>query len=269
LPMPLPPLPPLPPGSPPPAPASADAWSDADVKISPALREKCNELGELFGRRDWNSVVNRYDIGALVRDVQDDANGCYGCEGVKTLARELGRSESTLYEHSRVAEQWARAEVVNLMARRMKSGKKLVWGHWRALDRDDLISKEQRVWIERALTQGSGLNARQMTEAIDASLGIEPTALQRLLGRIIGFEREFTGIQQKLDAAAPLAVGDEAALAHAQIALDAIQRIRRSSERDAQTLREFLARHRERVASTDRPPPMEFCENSENLSAVG
>jgi hypothetical protein len=256
-----------------PAPPSAVcAPSAADPNISPELREKCDELGDLYARRDRNSVVNRYDIGALVLGVRLDAKGCYGSGAVATLGHERGRSERTLYEHSRVAEQWSREEIVRNMAKRMRTGERrgqsLLWSHFRALDRDELTDPDRRLWIAKALRQG--LSPAEMTAAINEALGIENPAYCRILRRTGEIASEFAGQEKKLRAASQfLPKFDLALLVDTRCALEAVEKIARAAAAQAKTLRDLVARHQQQCVSAIDTPPLEFCEHSQNPRAGG
>jgi hypothetical protein len=133
----------------------------AHASMNAALRAQCGRIQELLAKAAVDEVETRYEIGLIVRAVEDD-EGKYGERAIQQLALEIGYSSSTLYKYAAVARLWTADEIRDLRKRPNHHGEPLSWTHWTELTR---VPKKWRPWLERSLAES--WSARRLGRELD------------------------------------------------------------------------------------------------------
>jgi hypothetical protein len=131
--------------------------------LTPALRVKVEELRTLLVRMTPRESLERYRIGALIRDVENEPRK-YGSAAVAQLARELLVDESTLYKYAAVARTWTESELEQLVMLRGRAGLPLSFAHFVALTTVEERQARDAL-VEETLARG--LTARQLRARIN------------------------------------------------------------------------------------------------------
>jgi hypothetical protein len=152
-------------------------------QMRPELKEQCDRIRELLANNERDTVLARYQVGAIVAKVKSE-DATYGTAAVDQLAKALGLDSTTLYDFAKVADEWEESGIEDLMGRTGARGLPLTWSHLVELvrvtdrtSRQQLIQevlKEQmtvRVLRERISTLSNG---RAPDETVSPEAVMEP-----------------------------------------------------------------------------------------------
>ncbi len=122
-------------------------------KTEKALEAKVQEIRSDLNEWNQGDVRGRHRIGKHIAGIKDNAQK-YGIHAVEKIAKEIGYSDSWLYDCASVAETWTDREIERLLKRMdQKRDQPLSWTHLVLISEID-DKKKRKSWVDDTLQNG-------------------------------------------------------------------------------------------------------------------
>jgi hypothetical protein len=136
----------------------AQERAEAIIRESPpALGEKIAWIRDTF-EEDWRrSVVCRYQVAALIREIYDDVtehNGAvYGAKAIAAIKQAFGWDDGVIYQALHVAEAFTPQQIEEITRMRLPGGKPVSFSHVVALSGVEDEGRRQKL-LKQAVREG-------------------------------------------------------------------------------------------------------------------
>lgn len=166
---------------------TAEEREKALAQMNDNLRAVHEEAEDLLNRETECIIRSRYELGLLVKEVDEDEKNSYGAKAIETLSKALGRNKTILYDALKFVNTYSEEQVNELLAARNNNNIPLSWSHVEALIHtpdDDVRDK----MLDSALIEcwtGAEL-AKKISEALGGTRSNSP-------GRPLSKPKSFDG----------------------------------------------------------------------------
>jgi hypothetical protein len=161
----------------------------------PALREKIDWIRATIDDEWRRSIVNRYQVAVVIKEVYDDVTedkgSVYGAKAVEAIKKALGWDDGLIYQALHVADAFTPEQIEAMTQMRLPGGRPLTYSHVVELAR---VADEGR--REKLLKQAvkEGWTTRKLTNAVDLTTSPEPTNPRERRGRPLAKPKGFDGV---------------------------------------------------------------------------
>jgi hypothetical protein len=161
----------------------------------PLLREKIAWIRNTFEEEWRHSIMSRYQVALVIRDIYDDVTdnkgSVYGAKAVEAIKKAFGWDNSVIYQTLHVADAFTPEQIEEITQMRLPGGRPLTFGHVVALSRvDDDRHREKLL----KTTVKEGWTTRKLSNAVDVVAHPEPVKAQDRRGRPLARPRDFDAV---------------------------------------------------------------------------
>jgi hypothetical protein len=126
-------------------------WQNANG----AFREKLSQMQNWFDREARASIKARWELGNLIKEIEDDCvnhqGRRYGIHAIEEISRFFGWDKTVIYNSLRLAKEYAEEEIDELCERRLPDGQLLSYSHLMSVI--TLRREERKKLIDRAVEE--------------------------------------------------------------------------------------------------------------------
>jgi hypothetical protein len=174
----------------------AQGEAEALMNESPlALREKITWIRDYFEDEWRRSIVGRYQVAAVIREIYDDVadNGgaVYGAKAVEAIKKAFGWDEGIIYQALHVADTFTLEKIQTIAQMRLPGGRPLSYSHVVALSRVEDERHREKL-LKQVLREG--WTARKLTNSVDRAASPEPGKPPERRGRPLAKPRDFDAV---------------------------------------------------------------------------
>ena len=148
-----------------------------------------------LSRKNGGSIVNRYQIAAIIREIYDDVkdnNGTvYGARAVKVIKKAFGLDDTFIYQALHVAETFTPEQIEEMARMRLPGGKPVCYSHVVALSRVEDNSDREKLLKK---TVKEGWTTRQLDNAVNRVVSSEPGQPEERRGRPLAKPKDFDAV---------------------------------------------------------------------------
>jgi hypothetical protein len=159
----------------------------------PALREKIDWIRTTVEDEWRRSIVSRYQIAVVIKEVYDDVNGnkgsVYGARAVEAIKKALGWDDGVIYQALRVAGAFTPGQIEDMARMRTAGGRPLSVSHVVALAGVEDEGR-RRSLLDRTVREG--WTTRKLVNA--AACGAESGAARERRGRPLARPKDFDAV---------------------------------------------------------------------------
>lgn len=164
-------------------------------KSSPILREKVDKIRHCFEDAWRCSILNRYQVAVIIRDIYDDVNdnngSVYGAKAVEAIKKLFGWDDGIIYQALNVANAFTPEELDNITEMRLPGGKPLSYSHLVVLARVEDDDRKENLLKQ---TVKEGWSTRRLADAAEIANGPEPDKPQERRGRPLAKPKDFDAV---------------------------------------------------------------------------
>jgi hypothetical protein len=173
--------------------------AEAIIRESPpALGEKIAWIRDTL-EDDWRrSVVCRYHVAALVREIYDDVtdhNGAvYGAKAIAAIKKAFGWDDGVIYQALHVADAFTPQQIEEITRMRLPGGKPLSFSHVVALSGVEDEGRRQKL-LKQAVREG--WTSKKLANAVGQSQAPEAGRQEERRGRPLAKPRDFDAVLEQ------------------------------------------------------------------------
>jgi hypothetical protein len=158
----------------------------------PALRAKVDWIRHYFEDEWRRSLVGRYRVAALIREIYDDVNenngAAYGAKAVQAVKDAFGWDDGVIYHALHVAGAFTPEQIEEIARLRLPGGRPLSYSHVVALAGVEDERRRQNL-LRQAVREG--WTARQLVKAVDRAAAPQPGKPEDRRGRPLAKPGDF------------------------------------------------------------------------------
>ena len=176
-------------------------------RLERILRESPSALGEKiqcirnFFTDEWRrSILGRYQIAVLIRDIYNDVTDnqapSYGAKAVDAIKDAFDWDAGVIYQAMNVAETFTLKDIEAIADMRMPDGRPISYSHVAVLANEEDPVKRQKLL---KLTVKEGWTSKRLSNAVDLSELPQPDKQEDRRGRPLAVPRNFDAVLNQQD----------------------------------------------------------------------
>ena len=215
----------------------------------PPLRERVAWIRRTF-EDDWRrSIVSRYRVAVVVREIYDDVTGnrgsVYGARAVEAIKKAFGWDDGVIYQALHVADAFTPEQIEAITRMRLPGGRPLSYSHVVALACVEDGDRRKKL-LDRAVKEG--WTSRKLVNAVDQPATPQPGNKEDRRGRPLAKPRDFdAALDQQAHFAQDFLNRDEQVWSHPEHSLSAKARDLDTADFTGERA-DRLKRHAERMS---------------------
>jgi hypothetical protein len=192
-------------------------------KSPPALREKVTWIRNYFEDEWRRSIVGRYQVAVIIREIYDDVTdskgSVYGANAVEAIKESFGWDDGIIYKALHVADAFTPEQIDGMAGLRLPGGRPLSYSHVVALAAVDDEGRRQKLL---ARTVKEGWTSRKLVNAAELPADPQPGEKEDRRGRPLARPRDLDAVlDQQASFAEDFLNRDQQVWSHAEHSLSA------------------------------------------------
>jgi hypothetical protein len=161
----------------------------------PPLREKIDWIRRTFEDEWRRSVVSRYQVAVVIREIYDDVTenkgSVYGARAVEAIQQAFGWDDGVIYQALHVADAFTPGQIEEITRMRLPGGRPLSYGHVVSLASVEDGAQREKL-LRRAVREG--WTARRLANAAAPPAAPQTAKQEDRRGRPVARPRDFDGV---------------------------------------------------------------------------
>jgi hypothetical protein len=161
----------------------------------PLLREKVAWIRRTF-EDDWRrSIVSRYQVAVVIREIHDDVTenkgSAYGARAVEAIKEAFGWDDGVIYQALHVADAFTPEQIEAITRMRLPGGRALSYSHVVALACEEDEGRRKKL-LDRTVKEG--WTSRKLVNAVDQPATPQTGKKEDRRGRPLAKPRDLDGV---------------------------------------------------------------------------
>jgi hypothetical protein len=161
----------------------------------PALRAKLDWMRGYFEDEWRHSIVGRYQVATLIREIYDDVTerggAVYGAQAVEAIQKAFHWDDSVIYQALHVADAFTPEQIEAITRMRLPGGGPLSYSHVAVLSRVEDPRQREKL-LKQAVKEG--WTTRRLSNAVGEIAAPEPSQPTERRGRPLARPRDFDAV---------------------------------------------------------------------------